>query len=130
MKLTTTGKIVLVLLVFGIIIGYLLTPLGFETRSAHLRSDAIVPFFIANALGIPIAALILLFKKPQITGILMVINAAVELFLVPGDQAGFFFTVAPPARITVLEFLSIIVMIGYLLYGPKLYSENEEKTSA
>jgi hypothetical protein len=127
MKLTTTGKIVLVLLVFGIIMGYLLTPLGFETRSAHLRSDAIVPFFIANALAVPIAALVLLFKKPQMTGILVVINAIIELFLVPGDQAGFFFTVAPPARITVLEFLSIVVMIGYLLYGPKLYAESKKR---
>jgi hypothetical protein len=124
MKLTNTGKIIALLLVFGIIFGYLLTPLGLETRSANLRTVAIVPFFIAASLGIPITALILLFKKPRIAGILVVINAIIMLFLVPGDQAGFFFTVPVPPAITVLEFLSVIVSIGFLLYGPKLYGQS------
>lgn len=126
MKLTVTGKIVALLLVFGIIFGFLLTPLGLEPRSGDLRTIAIVPFFIAASLGIPIAAFILLFiKKPRITGILVVINAVIMLFLVPGDQAGFFFTVPVPLPITILEFLSIIVSIGFLLYGPKLYRESK-----
>lgn len=125
MKLTNTVKIIILLLVFGIIFGYLLTPLGLETRSANLRTVAIVPFFIAASLGIPLAALILLFKKPRITGILVIINAIIMLFLVPGDQGGYFFTVPVPVAISVLEFLSIIVSIGFLLYGPKLYNESK-----
>jgi len=124
MKLTIAGKIIGLLLVFGIVFGYLLTPLGLETRSAALRTIAIVPIFIAASLGIPIVALILLFIRPKITGILVIINAIIMLFLVPGDQAGYFFTLPVPGAISVLEFLSIIVSIGFLLYGPKLYAES------
>ena len=124
MKLTIAGKIIGLLLVFGIVFGYLLTPLGLETRSAALRTIAIVPIFIAASLGIPIVALILLFIRPKITGILVIINAIIVLFLVPGDQAGYFFTLPVPGAISVLEFLSIIVSIGFLLYGPKLYAES------
>jgi hypothetical protein len=125
MKLTTTGKIMALLLVLGIVFGYLLTPLGLETRSADLRTVAIVPFFITASLGIPIIALILLFIKPKITGILVIINAIIMLFLVPGDQAGYFFTTPVPSAISVLEFLSVIISIGFLLYGPKLYRESK-----
>ncbi len=125
MKLTTTGKIVASLLILAIIFGYLLTPLGLEPRSPDLRTVAIVPFFITASLGIPIIASILLFIKPKATAILVVINAIIMLFLVPGDQAGFFFTVSVPTAITVLEFLSVIVSIGFLLYGPKLYRESK-----
>jgi hypothetical protein len=69
--------------------------------------------------------LILLFIKPKIASILVIINAIIMLFLVAGDQGGFFFTSPPPAAITVLEFLSIIISIGFLLYGPLLYRESK-----
>ena len=125
MKLSNTGKVIAALLAFAIIFGYLLTPLGLEPRSPDLRTIAIVPFFITASLGIPIVALVLLFIKPRATGVLVVINAIIMLFLVPGDQAGLFFTVSVPIAITVLEFLSVIISIGFLLYGPKLYRESK-----
>lgn len=125
-KLTKTGKIIGLLLVLAIIFGYLLTPLGLETRTSALRTVAIVPFFITASLGIPIVAFILLFIKPRIAGILVIINAIIMLFLVAGDQGGFFFTVPVYTAIIVLEFLSIIISIGFLLYGPKLIAENRK----
>lgn len=120
MKLTKTAKIIAVLLVLAIIFGYLLTPLGLEPRAPNIRTVAIIPFFIAASLGIPIAALILLFIKPRITGLLVIINAIIMLFLVAGDQGGFFFTTPAPDAITILEFLSMILSILFLLYGPAL----------
>ena len=122
-KLTTTGKIIGVLLVLAIIFGYLLTPLGLEPRNPDLRSYAVVPFFIAASLGIPIVALALLFKKPRVTSVLVIINAIIMLFLVAGDQAGFFFTTPPPVAITVLEFLSMGLSIAFLLLAQKLRRE-------
>jgi len=119
-KLSSTGKIVGVLLVCALVFGYLLTPLGLEPRNPDLRTFAIVPFFIAASLGIPIAAAILLFIKPRIAGLLVTINAIIMIFLVAGDQAGFFFTTPPPVGIMVFEFLSLGVSIGFLLAGPKL----------
>ena len=114
------------LLVLALVFGYLLTPLGLEPRTPDLRTFAIVPFFITASLGLPIVASILLFIKPRITGILMVINAIIMLFLVAGDQAGFFFTTPPPIGITVFEFLSIAISVGFLLYGPILIRENKK----
>ena len=123
MKLSTTAKIMAFLLLLAIVFGYLLTPLGLEPRTGDLRTFAIVPFFITASLGIPILAFILLFIKPRITSILVIINAIIMLFLVAGDQGAFFFTTPPPTAITILEFLSIIVSVGFLLYGPKLRNE-------
>ncbi len=125
-KLTTTGKIIGALLVLAIIFGYLLTPLGLEPRNPDLRSYAVVPFFIAASLGIPVTAFILLFKKPRITSVLVIINAIIMPFLVIGDQAGFFFTTPPPVAITVLEFLSMALSLAFLLYGPVLYREKSK----
>ena len=125
MKLSRTGKVMALLLILAIVFGYLLTPLGLEPRTADLRTFAIVPFFVTASLGIPILASILLFIKPRVTGILVIINAIIMLFLVAGDQGGFFFTTPPPTAITVLEFLSIIVSVGFLLYGPKLRNESK-----
>jgi hypothetical protein len=124
LNLTKTGKIIGILLILAIVFGYLLTPLGLETRTPGLRTFAIVPFFVTASLGIPIIAFILLFIKPRITGILVVINAIIMLFLVAGDQGGFFFTIPVYTSITVLELLSMIVSIGFLLYGPRLVAEN------
>lgn len=122
-KLTCNNKIIGSLLIIAIVFGYLLTPLGLEPRMNDLKTALIVPFFVAASLGIPIIALIMLFIKPKIAGILVVINAIIMLFLVPGDQGGFFFTTPPPVAITVLEALSIIVSIGFLLYGPKIIAK-------
>jgi hypothetical protein len=125
MKLTKTGKIMALLLLLALVFGYLLTPLGLEPRTPDLRTFVIVPFFVTASLGLPIISSVLLFIKPRVTAILMIINAIIMLFLVAGDQAGFFFTTPPPIGITVFEFLSIAVSIGFLLYGPVLYRENK-----
>jgi asparagine N-glycosylation enzyme membrane subunit Stt3 len=125
MKLSKTQTIIGTLLLLAIVFGYLLTPLGFEPRNPDLRTYVIVPFFIAASLGIPLTASVFLFIKPKVTSILVIINAIIMLFLVAGDQAGFFFTTPPPVAITVLEFLSIAVSIGFLLYGPVLFRETK-----
>jgi hypothetical protein len=126
-KLSKNQKIVLVLLILAIIFGWALTPLGFETRTPDLRTWAIVPFFISASLLIPIIALSVLFKKPRVAGVLVIINALVMLLLVPGDQAGFFFTSAVPPVITVFEFLSVFVSAGFLIWGPALLHEKRTR---
>ena len=129
MKLSNTGKIMALLLVLAIVFGYLLTPLGLEPRTEDLRTFAIVPFFITASLGLPIISAVLLFIRPRISGILMILNAIIMLFLLAGDQGGFFFTTPPPTAITILEFLSIIVSVGFLLVGPKIIRETKANRS-
>jgi hypothetical protein len=113
------------LLGFGFIVGFLLTPLGFETRSNEIRTLAFAVFFVIVGLVLPLAGLIfLLLRRPKLAGILAVIDAALLFLTAPADQALFFFTVPPPLAVTVGEYILILVGIGYMLYGPRVYARN------
>ncbi len=118
-----TERILAVLFGLGALLGFLLTPLGFETRSNEIRTLAFAAFFIAVGLALPIAGLVLLFLRPKFAGILAVINAALLFLIAPADQALFFFTVPPPLAVTVGEYILIFVGIGYMLYGPLVYAK-------
>jgi hypothetical protein len=126
---TSLGKpewMLAVLFVVGTILGFLLTPLGFETRMNELRSLAFAAFFIVVGLLLPIAGLILLFRRPRYAAVLAMIEAALMFLVAPADQAMFFFTVSPPPAVTVGEFILIFVGIGYMLYGTRIYDKNQQ----
>jgi hypothetical protein len=116
-----TERILAVLFVVGIVLGFLLTPLGFETRSNQIRTYAFAAFFIAVGLALPIAGLILLFRRPRIAGVLAVVDASLSFLTASADQASFFFTVPPPPIVTAGETILILVGIGYMLYGLRIY---------
>ncbi len=115
------------LFVVGIVLGFLLTPLGFETRISELRSWGIAVFFITVGLVLPIAGLVLLYKKPKVAGVLAVIDAVLLFVTAQFDQLTVFFTVPPPFAVTIGEFILIFVGIGYMLYGQRVYLENQTK---
>ncbi|MGF7118552.1 hypothetical protein [Methanobacterium oryzae] len=127
MHLTSAERILAVLFLFGFILGFILTPLGVETRMNELRVLAFAGFFITVGLLLPLAGLVSLWlRKPRLAGVLAVIDAALLFLTAPADQALFFFTVAPPPAVTVGEFVLIFVGIGYMLYGPRVYAENRK----
>ncbi len=117
-------RVLAVLFALGFILGFLLTPLGVETRQNELRAPAFAGFFITVGLLLPLAGLVSVFRRPKLAGVLAVIDAAFLFLIAPADQARFFFTVPPPAAVTVGEFILIFVGIGYMLYGPRVYVEN------
>lgn len=121
-------RILAALLVVGIITGFLLTPLGFETRSSVIRSYGFAAFFIIVGLGLPIASLILLFRKPKVASVLAIVDAALLFLTAPADQALFFFTLPPPPAVTIGEYLLIFVGIGYILYGTMVFDKNGRTT--
>ncbi len=108
----------------GAILGFLLTPLGFETRMNEIRTLWFAAFFIIVGLLLPIAGLLSLFRWPRLAGVLAVINASLLFLTAPADQALFFFTVPPPLAVSVGEYVLILIGIGYMLYGPKVYARN------
>ncbi|MFA0833766.1 MAG: hypothetical protein ACC609_07130 [Methanobacterium formicicum] len=121
---TTSERILAVLLGFGFILGFLLTPLGVETRMNEIRTLAFAGFFITVGLLIPLAGLVLLWlRRPRLAGVLAVIDAVLLFLVAPADQALFFFTVSPPPAVTIGEYVLIFVGIGYMLYGPRVYAE-------
>jgi hypothetical protein len=130
MSFTSAERILAVLFVFGFILGFLLTPLGVETRMPELRTLAFAGFFIIVGLLLPLAGLISLWlRRPRLAGVLAVIDAALLFLTAPADQALFFFTVAPPPAVTIGEFILIFVGIGYMLYGPRAYAENRTQAA-
>jgi hypothetical protein len=124
-SLGNSERVLAVLFAVGFILGFLLTPLGFETRMNELRTLAFAAFFVTVGLLIPIAGLVLLLsQRPKVAGVLAVINALLNFLIAPADQALFFFTVPPPPAVTAGEYILILVGVGYMLYGPRLYDEN------
>ena len=121
-------RILAVLFAVGFILGFLLTPLGFETRMNELRTLAFAAFFVTVGLLIPIAGLVLLlFRRPKVAGVLAVIGAVLNFLTAPADQALVFFTVPPPPAVTAGEYILILVGVGYVLYGQRVYEEQSKK---
>jgi hypothetical protein len=124
-SLGNSERILAVLFAVGFILGFLLTPLGFETRMNELRTLAFAVFFVTVGLLIPIAGLVLvLFQRPKVAGVLAVIDALLSFLIAPADQALFFFTVPPPPAVTAGEYILILVGVGYVLYGSRVYDGN------
>ena len=122
---TQTDRILAVLFAFGFILGFVLTPLGVETRMHEIRTLAFAGFFITVGLLLPLAGLVALgLKKRKLAGILAVLDAGILFLTAPADQALFFFTVAPPLAVTIGEYVLILVGIGYMLCGPRVYAES------
>ncbi|MEA2643148.1 MAG: hypothetical protein QOG08_174 [Chloroflexota bacterium] len=116
--------ILAVLFGLGFVLGFLLTPLGVETRIHELRTAVFAGFFITVGLLMPLAGLVSLFlRRTKLAGVLAVIGASFNFLVPPADQAKFFFTVTPPPAVFVGEYILILVGIGYILYGPRVYSQ-------
>jgi len=116
--------ILAVLFGLGFVLGFLLTPLGVETRMHELRTPAFAGFFITVGLLIPLAGLVSLFlRRAKLAGVLAVIDASLTFLTAPADQAKFFFTVIPPPAVSIGEYILIFVGIGYMLYGARVYSQ-------
>jgi hypothetical protein len=121
-------RILAVLFGVGFIVGFLLTPLGVETRMHEMRTPAFAVFFITVGLLLPLAGLLSLFlRTPKLAGVLAVIDASLLFLTAPADQAKFFFTVTPPPAVTIGEYVLILIGIGYMLYGPRVYVEKRVK---
>jgi hypothetical protein len=124
-SLGNSERILAVLFTVGFILGFLLTPLGFETRMNELRTFAFAGFFVTVGLLIPIAGLVLLlFRRPKVAGVLAVTGGLLNFLTAPADQALFFFTVPPPPAVTAGEYILILVGVGYVLYGSRVYDDN------
>jgi len=118
-------KILVMLFAVGFILGFLLTPLGFETRMNELRTPVFAAFFVTVGLLIPVAGLVsMLYQRPQLAGVLAVIDASLIFFTAPADQAMVFFTIPPPPAVTAGEYILILIGIGYILYGHHVYDRN------
>src|SRR6202043_151217 len=103
----------------GFVLGFLLTPLGVETRINELRTPVFAGFFITVGLLMPLAGLVSLFlRRTKLAGVLAVIDASFNFLVPPADQAKFFFTVTPPPAAFVGQPILMLVGIRYILSVP------------
>src|SRR5260370_1347931 len=111
--------ILAVLFGLGFVLGFLLTPLGVETRIHELRTAAFAGFFITVGLLIPLAGLVSLFlRRAKLAGVLAVIDASFSFLLPPAHQAQFFFTIPPPPARFIGEYILLLVGIGFVHFVP------------
>jgi hypothetical protein len=109
----------------GFVLGFLLTPLAFETRMNEIRTLAFGVFFVTVGLLLPLAGLVsLLLRRPRLAGVLAVLDASLLFLTAPADQALFFFTVPPSPAVTAGEYILILVGIGYMLFGTRVYDRH------
>src|SRR6202040_1048044 len=88
------------LFALGFVLGFLLTPLGVETRIHELRTPAFAAFFITVGLLLPPAGLVSLsLRRAKLAGVLAVSDASLFFLIPPADQAKFFFPVFPPPAV-------------------------------
>lgn len=125
MKISATGKALVVALVFTFIGTFLLTPLGFETRpvsAVHpLGLLALVLVFLAA--GANLLAILLLSRRPQWAARLA---AAGPFLFAPGlvlDQSGNFSSFAPSVRITGVEYVQFVLELVAAFLAYYLYRE-------
>lgn len=94
----------------------LLTPAAFETRpfSTFTPIGWVSLALIFTTVGLDIAALILVGRKPQLAGSMAAIGPF--LFVGPfiGDQVGLFSTLRPPTAISLLEVLAFLTQLTIL----------------
>src|SRR5258708_27932020 len=96
--------ILAVLFGLGFVLGFLLTPLGVETRIHELRTPAFAGFFITVGLLIPLAGFVSLFlRRARLAGVLAGIYASFSFLLPPSGPAQVFFTTSPPAALLIGE---------------------------
>jgi amino acid transporter len=120
-KLTSYGKGLVVVLVLTVIGTILLTPLGFETRPvARIHSlGGLVLGLVFVALALNVLSLLILSRRPEWAARLAVLGPFLFAPALAADQSGNFSALAPPFRITVVEYaLSVIeVVAGILAYA-------------
>ena len=115
------------LLVVNLVLVFLLTPLGFESRpSSALKTVgyiAIGTIFVGLALDL--ASFALLFRRVRLASILAIVGSLLFFFPIVGDQEGSFFSLPIPPVINTLEYVFTVVLLVTLFLARKVYRESD-----
>ena len=101
--------------------GFLLTPAGLETRSLDsLKSIWLAPVIYA-ATVLNLAALVMVFGRPQLAAVLGIIAAILYVFIAPLDHLGVFYAGKKgliPRAISRIEIAVLVPSVLVLLLAP------------
>jgi hypothetical protein len=128
MKLSTNARALTALLVVNVVVVFLLTPLGFESRpSTDLKTIgyiAIGTIFTGLALDLASIALLLL-RRVRLASILAIVGSLLFFFPIVGDRTGSFFSLPIPPVINTLEYIFTVVLLVTLFLASRVYRESD-----
>jgi hypothetical protein len=132
MKFSRNVMALAALLVVNVLLVFLLTPLGFESRpSTDLKTVgyiAIGTIFAGLALDLASIAL-LLFRRVRLASILVIVGSVLFFFPILGDWTGSFFSLPIPPVINTLEYIFTVVLLVTLFLASKVYRESQPAPS-
>jgi len=126
MKLSRNVMALAVALVVNVLLVFLLTPLGFETRpSTDLKTVGYIAIgTIFAGLILDLAAIAVLFRRVRLASSLAILGSILFFFPIVGDQTGSFFSLPIPPVINTLEYIFIVVLLVTLFLAWKVYRES------
>jgi hypothetical protein len=132
MKLSRNVMALAALLVVNVLLVFLLTPLGFESRpSTDLKTVgyiAIGTIFVGLALDLASIALLLL-RRVRSASSLAIVGSILFFFPILGDQTGSFFSLPIPPVINTLEYIFAVVLLVTLVLAAKVYRDSDRSTA-
>jgi hypothetical protein len=127
MKLSTNATALAAVLVVNVVVVFLLTPLGFESRpSTDLKTVgyiAIGTIFTGLALDLASIALLLL-RRVRLASIVAIVASVLFFFPILGDWTGSFFSLPIPPVINTLEYIFTVVLFVTLFLASRVYRES------
>jgi len=125
MKLSRNVLALAALLVVNVVLVFLLTPLGFESRpSTDLKTIGYIAIgTIFGGLILDVASIALLFRRVRLASSLAIVGSILFFFPIVGDQTGSFFSLPIPPVINTLEYIFTVVLLVTLLLASRVYRE-------
>ena len=114
------------LLVVNVVLVFLLTPLGFESRpSTDLKTVGYIAIgTIFAGLALDLASIALLFRRVRLASSLAIVGSLLFFFPIVGDQTGSFFSLPIPPVINTLEYIFVVVLLVTLFLASRVYRES------
>lgn len=123
MRLSRNAMALVALLVVNVVLVFLLTPLGFESRpSTDLKTVGYIAIgTIFAGLILDVASIALLFRRVRLAAILAIVGSILFFFPIVGDQTGSFFSLPIPPVINTLEYIFTVVLVVTLFLASRVY---------
>jgi hypothetical protein len=110
----------------SVLLAFLLTPLGFESRPpTDLKTVGYIAIATVFAgLILDVASIILLFRRVRLASILAMIGSILFVFPNVADRTGSFFSRPIPPVVNVLEYILSLAILVTLFLGWSVYKES------
>ena len=120
------GRVLAMLLIIYILFDILLTPLGgFETRpSANVTAVGFATVSVLFVgLVLSVVSLVMLFYKPRRVPIVAIVAGILYFPALIADQTGYFSSLQPPAAITGLEIVQLLVALVTIFLASSVHRQ-------